>query len=371
MPVRLLAIAFVAALLSACADTAFVPVVPESIDAPVTQQVYVATNRSRNADGFLDAGRAFEMTYLDTIVSLPPERSLGDAPIFGSRPDPKKHFVVAREQDLGDLTNFTNTLRRDLAQKPAAEREITVFVHGFYNTYAHTLFRVAQIKKDLDVRGAMINFSWPSAGKPFGYSYDNESVLFARDDLENMLLDLPRANAGGVLLVGHSRGAVLIMETLRQIEMTRPGWVARNIKGLALIAPDIPVDVFLRSAEKISKFPQPFVIFTSTEDSALRLSSRINRTGKRVGQLDSVDALAGMPVLLVDISNFSSSKSNNHMTFAESPAFIALLRDADHVDKLLKQDARNPFPRQQSTLQNGGRAISIKPEPHVLGPDDR
>lgn len=362
MAVRLFTLACFFALLSACADPAYIPVLPEAIDAPVTQQIYVATNRQRNADGYLNANRAFEMTYLDTIVSLPPRREIGDAPIFAAKPNPAKHFVVAREQDLGNLTNFTNVLQSDLSQRPADDRDITVFVHGFYNTYAFTLFRAAQIKKDLDIPGAMINFSWPSAGKPFGYNYDTESMLFARDDLERLLLDLPRARAGKVLLVGHSMGAVLIMETLRQIELTRPGWSARNLKGLALIAPDMPVDLLLRNAEKISNFPQPFVIFSSTQDSALRLSNRVNQSNERVGQLTNPSKLPGLPVLLVDISNFSSKLSNNHMTFAESPALIALWREANHVDLIL---------RQKSNFQIANDAISIELKPDTFGTVER
>nr|WP_319947751.1 alpha/beta hydrolase [uncultured Shimia sp.] len=149
----------------------------------------------RNEDGFFDETRSQEMSFLDTIVALPPGRDAGDAPDFRGGTNPEKNFVIARQNELADLNAFTDHLRSNLNQKPKKNREITVFVHGYLNVYTDSLFRLSQLREDLGIQGTTVNFDWPSAGKTFGYNYDRESVLFARDDLEQLLRALPATNS--------------------------------------------------------------------------------------------------------------------------------------------------------------------------------
>lgn len=349
-------------MLSACVDRISAPVQPEAINAPNTRQVFVVTNRQRNAEGYLATGRDTDLTYLDTTVSIPPSHAAGNAPTFNAKPDLQKHFVIAKETELTSLPELTDKVSASLAGSAHRDREVTVFVHGFYNTYQDSLFRIAQLQNDFNMPGAVVNFAWASAGSPLGYPHDRESALFSRDDLERTLRALAKSKSDRLLLVGHSLGTFLITETLRQIEHKDPGWTARNIDALALISPDMPVDLFLRNLEPFDALPDPTVILTSTEDSALRLSSRINRSSQRLGQLSNPDVLADLPVIVFDVSSFTDG-SSNHMTFAESPALIALLRDARSFDDLLAPDDPNFLLRQAERVRVSNEAIAIQINP--------
>jgi esterase/lipase superfamily enzyme len=349
-------------VLTACADRITAPVQPEAINAPNTRQIFVVTNRQRNAQGYLANTRHSDLTYLDTTVSIPPSHTAGEAPSFKAKPDPQKHFVIAKETELASLPELTKKVSASLAGSVQRDREVTVFVHGFYNTYQDSLFRIAQLQNDFDMPGTVVNFAWASAGSPLGYAHDRESALFSRDDLERTLRELAKSKSDRLLLVGHSLGTFLITETLRQIEHKEPGWTARNIDALALISPDIPVDLFLRNLEPFGDLPDPTVILTSTEDSALRLSSRINRSTQRLGQLSNPDVLADLPVIVFDVSSFADG-SSNHMTFAESPALIALLRDARSFDDLLAPNDPSFLLRQAERVRVSNEAIAIQVNP--------
>lgn len=350
-------------ILSACADRISAPIQPEAIKAPNTRQIFVVTNRKRNAEGYLANTRNTDLTYLDTTVSIPPTHTVGDAPTFKAKPDPQKHFVIAKESPIATLPELAQKVSASLAGNPRRDREVTVFVHGFYNTYQDSLFRIAQLQNDFGLPGTVVNFAWASAGSPLGYAHDRESALYSRDDLERTLRALAKSKSDRLLLVGHSLGTFLITETLRQIEHKEPGWTARSIDALALISPDMPVDLFLRNLEPFDALPDSTVILTSTEDSALRLSSRINRSSQRLGQLSSPDVLADLPVIVFDVSSFADG-SSNHMTFAESPALISLLRDARTFDELLAPDDANFLLRQAERVRVSNEAIAIQ----VSGP---
>ncbi|MGR3649555.1 MAG: alpha/beta hydrolase [Shimia sp.] len=346
--------------LSACAAVVYTPIYPEAMASPAKTNVYVATNRGTNEAGFFDRTRGDSSVYLRATISLPSDRKPGEAPKLSNKPDFSQHYVLADQQNFDTADAFSRDIR-DVAHKwPAAENEVVVFVHGFYNTHANALFRSAQIKQDFGIPGPLVTFSWPSAGRALAYNYDNESVLYARDDLETLLLSLGRHGPDKITLVGHSRGSLLITETLRQIEISEPGWSHRNLHNVLLIAPDMPVEVFRRSVARYQSLPQPFFLMTTSEDRALRLSSRINGTDQRLGQITDPAQLGGLPVSLIDVSNFALSDSNNHNLFAESPALISLLRNQKAAESLMDTlDTREPNSLAQ-TVQVIGDTMAIQ-----------
>jgi len=104
-------------------------------------------------------------------------------------------------------------------------REVVVFVHGFNNSFSDAAFRMAQLGHDLELPGAHVSYAWPSRANPLGYGYDQDSALFARDGLADLLETVRGAGQPDVIVVAHSMGSTLLMETFRQLEIVRPGWV--------------------------------------------------------------------------------------------------------------------------------------------------
>ncbi len=327
--------------LAACADRTPAPIVPLQPDIQRdSRSLLVATNRERNELGYFSDVRAEETAYLRTVVGIPPGHNPGDAPKYSDNPNPKKHFTIAEEQELKGKEAFLRELKAQLRALPPEQREVTLFVHGYFNGYSDSVFRGAQLFSDFDTPGVGVVFSWPSAGRPTGYTYDRESVLFARDSLEEVLRTLSQAGARNVLIMAHSMGGLLTMEALRQIEMTNPNWAHRNIASVLLISPDIAVDLFKEQLDRVGRLPSQFVVFTSGSDKALRLSSLINSGTDRLGLGNSSAELSEYPIIFVDVTDFNDDAKNSHFVVAESPALIALFNGAANHEEFAQGRSR-------------------------------
>lgn len=323
---------FLCFALAACTSRTQAPYVAMDSETGPQVQVLTVSTRANNDAGNMSGRRANAPRYLNSTVSIPPNHKPGDIELRYNRPDPNKHFVIAKETELDGEAALAKSLRAALAAKPAKDREITLFIHGYNSSYTDGLFRVAQLKNDLQVPGVMMHFSWPSTANPLGYSHDRDSVLYARDALEDLLKLIRKTTDAPVLLVAHSMGSFLAMETLRQIEIGTPGWSKSALSGVVLIAPDISVDVFLKQSERFKALPDPFAIFTSSKDPALRLSAALNGVTERLGNLQDAQAVAELPVTILDVTSFSKRGVDRHFVAGTSPALISLLGKSQDLE---------------------------------------
>lgn len=341
-------------LAAACVDRSTTPTVPAALEVGQNRTVFAATMRAKDKNGHYGFERADRMSLLELTVSIPPTHTPGDLQFAYSEPDPTTQFTMAGRQEYETADAFRTRLRAELRGLPRGQREITVFVHGYNATQAETAFRAAQLAHDIKLPGATLIYSWPSRGKPLGYAYDHDSMLFARDGLETLLLGLTNTGAERVVLVAHSLGSALVMEAMRGIEISNPGWSARTLAGVVLISPDVNVELFREQVARISPLPQPFVIFVSNKDRALSLSSRLRGDKARLGNIDNIQELADLPLEIVDTSAFSSNAGSSHFVPATSPALIALMNDARSIN--------DTFDSERQTLQNylTGNVIDIQ-----------
>lgn len=322
---------------AACNDRYHSPILPQAEEIGTIQPVFVATQREP-APGteWFSSERSGQTHYLSLDVSIPPGHKKGKIEYGFAHPDPEKSFAIAARHDFAGREAFRAALRRTISQAPPNKREIVLYIHGYNNSFFDGVFRTAQMIQDFDVPAIAVHYSWPSAAHPLGYTYDRDSVLFSRDGLEQLLYDLRSTGPRRIVVVAHSLGTMLLMETLRQIEIARPGWSRQALGGVVLISPDLDVEVFRMQAKRIRALPQPFAIFTSSRDKALALSARINGAATRLGNLTNPTALADFPVTLVDVSQFNSS--NSHFTLGTSPALISLLSNSTTLDVAFQGD---------------------------------
>lgn len=355
---RILSFLAVCAFVTACADRTYAPVIKESLEIGTLQPLFVATSRGRNESGYLDDTRTTNITYLKTQVSIPPNRDPGKVPVSFRNPDPKKHFTIASERTFEGSGGFKKALRSEFSALPPSKRDLLVFVHGYFNSHADSIFRAAQVKEDLDLPGIQLVYGWPSAGTVLGYNYDRESVMFARDSLEKVLRDLPSSGPRRIVLLGHSMGAMLIMETLRQIEIRTPGWAETHLDGIALLAPDIPLDVFKEQLSRFRKLPQPFLLLVSENDRALQLSERVNNT-HRLGQGAAVDQLGDWPVTVVDASGFNDTQGAGHFIVSDSDTVRLLAKKLAGVDRALRDDTTATLQQFAATVVRSRNATRL------------
>lgn len=327
-------------LLSACGPRAQLFLVPEAAGTGAVETVFVASTRTFG-DGQFTSARDETLGYSVFDVAVPPDRDPGEVAWPRRVADPEREFTVARALAFRDGAGFRDGLRAAIASRPAGDRDVMVFVHGFNSTFADGLFRTAQIRHDLQVPGVALHYGWPSAGNPVGYAYDRDSALFARDGLEQFLSDVSRSGAEDIVIVAHSLGAGLVMEVLRQLRIGNRSDVIDRIGGVVLMSPDIDIDVFRSQARRILPLPQPFFIFTSRRDRALRLSSLITGQPDRLGTIGTVEDVAEFDITLIDVSGFEGGEGDvlNHATPISSPAMIRILSQAARVNAAFEGDA--------------------------------
>lgn len=319
--------------LAACSDRTAAPIVPEALSVGLNTPVFMGTTRAVNEAGEFGIERSPSLKLIKATVSIPPNREIGSVSDGYATPKPERDFAIAAMEQFDERARFASSLRAEIAAQSSDRQEVTVFVHGFNNSFSDAAFRMAQLGFDLEIPGAHVSYSWPSRANPVGYEYDRDSALFARDGLEELLKTVRAAGQPDVIVVAHSMGSALLMETFRQLEIAQPGWVGQNIRGVILLSPDLNVDVFRSQFLQIRDVPDPFVVIVSRKDAVLRLSSRLRGQPFQLGNISNTDEVADLPITIVDVSDFSDRKSGNHFVAGGSPALIQLLRRSSDLDR--------------------------------------
>lgn len=337
---RVLPLCLVAVLaLAGCAPRGVITLMPQAAEVAATRTVFVGTTRAPEAgpDGF-GADRSRTTSFGRYAIAIPPDREPGGVtwPHPGRTPDPTRAFLTVAAEPFADAAAFRRALRGALAEKPAGHRDAMVYIHGYNNRYAEGIYRLAQLAHDFDLPGVAVHYAWPSAGKPLVYAYDRDSALYARDGLESLLAEITAARPDRIVLVAHSLGSAVTMETLRQLAIGRRRDVLSRIGGVVLISPDLDIDVFRAQARRIGELPQPFFIFTSRRDRALAVSALLAGESERLGSVSDVADLAEFEVTVLDVSAFSTGLG--HFALGDSPALIRLLSVLGDVSAAFNRD---------------------------------
>ncbi|MEP2715734.1 alpha/beta fold hydrolase [Pseudophaeobacter sp.] len=325
-----------------CTDRSISPVTPSALAVGTPKTVFVATNRVELPDGSFGPERSEDYSLLELTVSIPPNHTPGNLQFGYDNPNPRNEFTLAARHQFEELSAFDLRLKEELNKFPSHERDVLVFVHGYNSTQTEAAFRAAQMAYDLNTPGASVIYSWPSLGSPLGYAYDGDSVLFARDGLEQLLRHLKKSGAQRIVLAAHSMGSVLTMETLRQIEIKTPNWSDRNLSGVVLMSPDLDLDLFRSQMRRFDEVPEPFIVFVSSKDKILNISQRIRGTHsrERLGNLSSVDLVADLPIEIIDTTAFAKNAESGHFITATSPALLSLLNQAQVTAEIFEEDPR-------------------------------
>jgi len=324
-------------LLAGCTPRGEISLLPEAASIGQLRNIFIGTTRELNTAGRFTGKRSADVSYHRYQISVPPLHKTGQIDWPAGKPNPEKSFYTTKINHYPSGGSFVSELSKSLKQRPRNKREVVIFIHGYNNTFAEGLYRFAQLSNDLELPNPTVHYSWPSAGNALGYGYDRDSLLFARDGLEKLISNVKAAGASKVLLVGHSLGSLLTMETLRQMAISNPTGFSRNISGVILISPDIDIDLFHQQAKRIGKLPQPFVIFKSTKDRALQLSARLSGKHARLGNVASAESLSDLKVTILEISQFSNSASG-HFTAATSPALLSIIKQLQKIRSAFRND---------------------------------
>jgi esterase/lipase superfamily enzyme len=297
---------------------------PINYSAPGTKlvTVYVATTRERataGENGFT-SGRSSTLNLMKYTISIPPvHKQLEIEWPQNEAVNPAESFAIVNQESLSE-----NDFKTAVQSSPAgseAKREVVVFVHGYNYNFQESLYRMAQLVADGGSDVSPILFAWPSEGTVTGYVADKEAVTYSRDSLAHVLtLVAEMRGVGEIGLVGHSMGAWLIVEVLRQLRLSGKDKIIERLHHVALAAPDIDVNVFRSQMAVIGRLNPPMKLLVSKDDQALSISARLADSAGRVGNLDvadpAVEALAAAQnVQIIDVSHIATTGYMNHDRF--------------------------------------------------------
>ncbi len=278
----------------------FAPASPASVAR--TRRMIMATNRLN----LETAARGDGLFWYDLSVSVPANRTSGTVPVSGASAfGTERVLPLDRLPDLG-----------------AANGEpLVVWVHGYNNTAAEAVYRHTQMAEDIGMNGPQVSFVWPSAASGRGYLHDRDSVLDARRPLADTLLALRRRWSGDILIVAHSLGVFLVMESLTRL--AAQGFPVTDIAdGLLFLQPDIDPDVFHEQVQDLGQLPARSVVVLAEDDPALRISGGLAQTGARVGNTSHSVPDAFEAINLTGVRDAATS----HLVALSSQQVLAFLR---------------------------------------------
>lgn len=340
---KVLAALAVCCVLPGCASRGSITIDPAAAETGSVVEILVASTRGGPpSETFATRGRSDTIQWGRFDVSVPPDRSPGTVQFpRGAQPDPETSFLVVSAGSYADDQAFLTELNAKLAARPPGRREVTLFVHGFNVNLAEGIYRHAQMAHDFNSPGVSVSYSWPSAANVFAYGYDLESALFARDGLERVLRLLASSNAEDVVLVGHSMGSVVVMETVRQIAIRGTDEVLDRIQAMILIAPDLDPELFRAEVMALAPRELPIYVTVSGRDRALRVSGLLRGQSERLGSLNETGSVAQLPgVVVIDVTDVQGIDDPlNHFAVASSPAMIAFLKGLDRHGTTMMRDS--------------------------------
>lgn len=246
-------------------------------------RVLTMTTRAPEANlpGAFGDSRSIRPSWLEYEVSVPPGHRPGKIEWpdrNGSSAD--RNFVMRSRQ----------TLSRDAFAKRLSREGVGLYVHGFNTRFHEALFRTAQLSVDAHIEEKPVLFTWPSAGYPGAYLADRDASDFSRAALADLLrlLTKGRSASDAVPVLAHSMGARLTMETLVQLRLAGRDDVLDRIEVI-LAAPDIDIDLFRAQMVSLGPMKHPITVLVSSDDLALKLSSRLSARRIRLGLVDVRD----------------------------------------------------------------------------------
>ncbi|MEJ8474096.1 alpha/beta hydrolase [Roseibium algae] len=346
--------------LAACANRPGVgslSVSTASAPGATTHDILVVTTRERDTQpGTLFNGeRKDGINYAKATISVPPSPPHIPGQVqWGSiiPGDPNTDFVARSASYIPDRAAMLKDLNKRLMKLPKGERTVFLFIHGYNTKFVEGLFRFTQIIHDSKTTNVPVYFSWASRGQLTDYVYDLNSAMVARTALASTVKDLVDSKAEKIVILAHSMGTYLLMETARQLTPAAAKKFQSKVQQVILAAPDIDIDVFKEQLRHMGKPKNPFVIMVSKDDRALKASRKIAGDKERVGAYSNDLELAELGAIVVDLTEVESADGAHHSKFAQLAQF------GPELSRTLTQSSLTQnVPNQGSRLSNAGQDL--------------
>lgn len=270
---------------------------------------------------------------------------------------PSTNSLSAGEAFMGLVLKETEGFAKQLKPEDhEKQKHVTLFIHGYNNTWDDAARRYQKICKALYSGGTSLGlcilFNWPSDGAPSNYLPDRADARAAAEDLATNLCrvfdhlaarqlaavgDQKDACQVKFSVIAHSMGNYLLQKAMR-IAWTRKNQplLVSLVNQLLMVAADVDNDLFASGEEQaggdgdaIANLSYRVSALYSGRDSILGVSAGLKHFGKRRLGRSGLDTQSPPPdnVWQFDCSNLISENSKNvHSAYFESAKTYSLMR---------------------------------------------
>ena len=187
------------------------------IEQPEKRVVYFATTRCDSGQRDRGLERFLAVTgpvsYGTCLVNIPVSKYhtaglIEERKRFYEPNDPNQFFMIDA---------ITPLLKADFVASLGND-DVFLFVHGYANSLSDAIFRVAELKHDLNFQAKPLVFSWPSAGGVSDYEADEERNDESVPGLAEVLETLFRNKQGRrIHVLAHSMGNRVLLNAVQAL----------------------------------------------------------------------------------------------------------------------------------------------------------
>lgn len=278
----------------------------------IKYEVFYGTNRvsiTLNKKIKYSSGRDNILHIGECIVSIPLSHQKGELErpnwfedlFFGE--SPKKHFTILEGNEMTKEV-FISRLQDKIGKSQS--NDFLIFIHGFNVKFDDAIMRTAQLGYDLNFKGQVASFSWPSQGKLNGYITDMDSARLSSKFLIEFIDTIMKTPIGKIHIIAHSMGNVVLSDTLIKLknENKFPNAI---INQIILAAPDLDKDIFLQEILPQIKGGNGLTLYSSKKDLALKASMKVRSDFIRLGGASGEDIVVEDGMDSIDASSVNTN----------------------------------------------------------------
>lgn len=271
----------------------------------VEYPVWYGTNRSyRNgssaAEGF-SPERDTRTHYGTCKVFVPKSHKIGSVGssffkrLFSMSDDRLKLLAIEELQNAA----YWEQLSSKLKATSQDQRQAVIFLHGYNVSFEEAAIRAAQIGFDLNIRGVMAFFSWPSQGTLAGYAADEATIEASESAISEYLIQFAeKCGVNRVHIVAHSMGNRGLLRSIQRIAERANNTSGKIFDQIILAAPDVDADVFRQFCAAYVRVARNSTLYVSQKDRAVDSSRWIHRY-PRVGFAPPIFIVPGIDTINV------------------------------------------------------------------------
>lgn len=328
---------------------------PEADDRPAAliQHIFLGTDREPDpkAVGGFGKGRAQKLTLAEVQVSVPTARKRGTIPrpgrflFWSQKADPDRHIIIAEDPVVMDEAAFLAALKGKTGDGAGF-----LFIHGYNSPFANGLYRTAQLAVDLEIKGPVFHYSWPSAGDPVFYDYDDVSARVAKTYFAKFLeLIVDRAKITTLNIIAHSKGNDLMLDTMELLAQRRASLTDGE---LVMASADADCDRAEDVIPQIRKLFGGITLYANAHDRPLMFST-FKAKGPRAGGL----MRDGAPLIVDGADTIDAG--------GQEFAWFGLNHDAYVSPPLLRNDIRALFEYRTRPVHERTPSLRLQTSPRT------